>query len=146
MITPPTDPPPPPRAADPPSRNPPSKQPHPRAPNRQSRTPPSHAPRAESPGSAPPRTPLVHSPATPIDAPIPHAPSWRACPTAAPAFFTGASGFRRRAPPSVERSESRKGREMHGGRPLIGFSTLIYGVVGLAVVASGAVTRFRRHK
>jgi hypothetical protein len=58
---------------------------------------------------------------------------------AAPAFLTGASGFRRR-------TVRRKGLEMHGGLPFIGFSTIIYGVVGLVVVAGGAVTRFRRHK
>jgi hypothetical protein len=35
---------------------------------------------------------------------------------------------------------------MHGGLPFIGFSTIVYGVVGLAVAAGGAVTRLRRHK
>ena len=50
-----------------------------------------------------------------------------------------------RVPPSGS-TIGRKGLEMHGGLPFIGFSTIIYGVVGLAVVASGAVTRFRRHK
>ncbi|WP_329238545.1 MULTISPECIES: LPXTG cell wall anchor domain-containing protein [Actinoallomurus] len=35
---------------------------------------------------------------------------------------------------------------MHGGLPFIGFSTIVYGVVGLAVAAGGAVTRFRRRK
>ena len=51
----------------------------------------------------------------------------------------------KRVPPSGS-TVRRKGLEMHGGLPFIGFSTIIYGVVGLAVVASGAVTRFRRHK
>jgi len=37
----------------------------------------------------------------------------------------------------------RKGLEMHGGLPFIGFSTIVYGVVGLAVACGGAVTRFR---
>jgi LPXTG-motif cell wall-anchored protein len=35
---------------------------------------------------------------------------------------------------------------MHGSLPFIGFSTIVYGAVGLALVAGGAVTRFRRHK
>ncbi|MCW2945964.1 MAG: hypothetical protein JWR24_2681 [Actinoallomurus sp.] len=35
---------------------------------------------------------------------------------------------------------------MHGGLPFIGFSTIVYGAVGLAVIAGNAVTRFRRHK
>jgi hypothetical protein len=40
----------------------------------------------------------------------------------------------------------RKGLEMHGGLPFIGFSTIVYGIVGLAVVCGGAVTRFRGRK
>jgi hypothetical protein len=35
---------------------------------------------------------------------------------------------------------------MHGGLPFIGFSTMVYGVIGLAALAGGAVARFRRHK
>lgn len=35
---------------------------------------------------------------------------------------------------------------MHGGLPFIGFSTIVYGVVGLVVVAGGAVARLRRHR
>ena len=32
---------------------------------------------------------------------------------------------------------------MHGGLPFIGFSTAIYGAVGLITVARGALARFR---
>lgn len=35
---------------------------------------------------------------------------------------------------------------MHGGLPVIGFSTIIYGVVGIATVAVRAVRRFREHR
>jgi hypothetical protein len=38
---------------------------------------------------------------------------------------------------------SRKGRDMHG---FIGFSTIVYAVIGLAAIAGGAVARLRRHK
>lgn len=33
---------------------------------------------------------------------------------------------------------------MHGGLPFIGFSTIVYGVVGLVLATGKAVTRFRR--
>jgi hypothetical protein len=35
---------------------------------------------------------------------------------------------------------------MHGGLPFIGFSTLVYGAIGLTVLAGKAITRFRRDK
>jgi hypothetical protein len=35
---------------------------------------------------------------------------------------------------------------MHGGLPFIGFSTFVYGAIGLTALAGKAVTRFRRHK
>lgn len=34
-----------------------------------------------------------------------------------------------------------KGPDMHGGLPIIGFSTLIYGAVGLTAVAGHAIKR-----
>lgn len=39
-----------------------------------------------------------------------------------------------------------KGSQMHGGLPFIGFSTIVYGGVGLAVLAGNAVAKFRRHR
>jgi hypothetical protein len=33
---------------------------------------------------------------------------------------------------------------MHGGLPVIGFSTIVYGVVGIAVIIRGAIRRVRR--
>jgi hypothetical protein len=35
---------------------------------------------------------------------------------------------------------------MHGGLPVIGFSTIVYGVVGIATVVGGAVRRLRGHR
>jgi hypothetical protein len=35
---------------------------------------------------------------------------------------------------------------MHGGLPFIGFSTIVYGGVGLAVLIANAVTRLRGHR
>jgi hypothetical protein len=35
---------------------------------------------------------------------------------------------------------------MHGGLPVIGFSTIIYGMVGIATVVGGAIRRLRRHR
>jgi hypothetical protein len=35
---------------------------------------------------------------------------------------------------------------MHGGLPFIGFSTIVYGVVGLAVTVVRTVTRSRRQR
>jgi hypothetical protein len=62
---------------------------------------------------------------------------------------TGArkSGRGSRATPTIgfmpNSGHSRKGREMHGGLPFIGLSTLIYGVVGLVAVVGGTIARFR---
>jgi hypothetical protein len=33
---------------------------------------------------------------------------------------------------------------MHGGLPIIGFSTIIYGAVGLTAVVGRAITKIRR--
>jgi hypothetical protein len=35
---------------------------------------------------------------------------------------------------------------MHGGLPFIGFSTIVYGAIGLALAAGNAVARFRRRR
>lgn len=35
---------------------------------------------------------------------------------------------------------------MHGGLPFIGFSTIVYGAVGLVLATGGLVTRLRRRR
>jgi hypothetical protein len=35
---------------------------------------------------------------------------------------------------------------MHGGLPFIGFSTIVYGAVGLALATGKVVTRLRRRR
>lgn len=35
---------------------------------------------------------------------------------------------------------------MHGGLPFIGFSTIVYGVVGLVLATGNAVTGLRRRR
>jgi hypothetical protein len=37
-----------------------------------------------------------------------------------------------------------RGWIMHGGLPIIGFSTIIYGAVGLTAVVGRAITKIRR--
>ncbi|GAA4494253.1 hypothetical protein GCM10023191_033120 [Actinoallomurus oryzae] len=76
-----------------------------------------------------------------IDVPVTGGPSLRTCPAAGPSFHRSEPG-----PPPGPPSTVPKGLIMHGGLPFIGFSTIVYGVVGLAVAAGGAVTRFRRRK
>jgi hypothetical protein len=49
------------------------------------------------------------------------------------------------APPGTPTNPSR-GFDMHGGLPFIGFSTIVYGVVGLALATGSVVTRFRRRR
>jgi hypothetical protein len=35
---------------------------------------------------------------------------------------------------------------MHGGLPFIGFSTIVYGGVGLAILTGNAIAKLRRRK